>query len=45
MQRGGKRDNAGRKKINNGKKITFIIPIDKIEEVKKYIKKIQNEIK
>jgi hypothetical protein len=43
MQRGGKRDNAGRKKITNGKKITVVIPIEKIEEVKNYIKKIQNE--
>jgi|688.fasta_scaffold1027871_2 hypothetical protein len=43
MQRGGNRNNAGRKKITNGKKITFVIPVEKIEEVKKYIKKIQNE--
>lgn len=43
MQRGGKRENAGRKKITNGKKMTFVIPVDKIEQVKNYIKKIQNE--
>lgn len=41
--RGGKRENSGRKKIENGKRVSFIIPENKIEELKQFIKKLKYE--
>lgn len=41
--KGGKRPNSGRKPITNGKRVSFVIPENKIEEVKQFIKKIQDE--
>lgn len=41
MERGGKRPNSGRKKITNGKRVSFVIPEDKIPELKEFIKTLK----
>lgn len=41
MKKGGKRENSGRKKITNGKRVSFVIPEDKIAELKEFIKTLK----
>lgn len=41
MKRGGKRENSGRKKIENGKRVSFVIPEEKIPKLKEFIKTLK----
>ncbi len=39
--KGGQRPNSGRKKVENGKRVSFVIPENKITELKEFIKKLK----
>ena len=39
--KGGKRPNSGRKPIENGKRVSFVIPENKIAELKHFIKTLK----
>lgn len=41
MNKGGKRENSGRKPITNGKRVSFVIPENKITELKEFIKTLK----
>lgn len=39
--KGGKRENSGRKKIKNSITLQIKVPIDKVNEIKEYIKNLR----